>query len=515
MPDSSCLRLAFIHSAVNYKALTANQAELWRLNKEAAAAGAQIIINPELALSGYSFRSREDVRPVTETCQGETIQRLRELAQRRQVYICIGWAEREPDTDIFYNSAAVLGPTGEILCHYRKVNAEVHWSCPGPACQDNTFETPWGRVGVLICSDTYYGLMPRATALRGARLLLVPANWPPLGLDPRELWRARALENALYIAACNRTGQDRSLSFAAAPSCLYSPRGETLLEATTPESRIFTVALPLHHGKLDGSSGDALLAQRQVHHYGNIYLDLRLIEDLTAHYELPPAGLLMVAGLAVTSHQEDLSQYLVQVVAKTPTTGSILLVLPQDAVKAEVCGALAARYRVALVMGQTDPAGIVWATPAGVKIMSRPAAGGPLYLNYGPARLAVCSPEALVHPELAVHLAKSGCDLAVVSSGPLTEKQQLVLAVKSLERLALAIATPDHARICLPPAGHQRWHEESVASPGVCRLVLDTTHTRRRRFQDRVDFALLLRRSAETTGLRHNQSLSRKPYCEA
>jgi len=168
--------------------------------------------------------------------------------------------------------------------------------------------------------------------------------------------------------------------------------------------------------------------------------------------------------------------------------------LPHDAAKAEVCGALAARYRVALVMAQTAPPGIMWATPAGVKTMARPLDGGPLYLNYGPARLAVCSPEALAHPELAVHLAKSGCDLAVVSCGPLTETQQLVLAVKSLERLALAVAAPNRARICLPPEGHQRWHEESVPNPGVCRLVLDTTFTRRRRFQDRVDFRLLLRR---------------------
>ncbi len=488
------LKLAFVHLAVAYKELAANRARLLRLNAEAAAAGAQLIVNPELALSGFSFRSREDVRPVTETWQDETVQALRALARQRQVYICLGWAEREPVTDIFYNSAIVLGPTGEVVCHYRKVNAEVRWSCPGPARQENTFETPWGRVGVLICSDTYYGLMPRATALRGADLLLVPANWPPLGLDPRELWRARALENGVYVAACNRTGQDRNLAFEAAPSCLYDPQGQTLLEATAPDSQIWTATVPLQDGKLPSSARRSRLGQRQVQHYGNIYLDLRLIDDLTSHYDLPPPGLLTVAAFALSPHQEDLPQYLPQVLAKTPTAGAVLLILPEDGATAEVCGALAAHYRVAFLLSRRRPAGVLWATPAGVQTLPLPQGGAPLWLNYGPARLAVCTPEALTHPELAVHLAKSGGDLAVVSSGCLPESQHLVLAVKCLERLALVVATPDRARICLPPEGHQRWQEEGVQGPGVCRLVLDTTLTRRKRFQDRVDFALLLRR---------------------
>lgn len=488
------LLIAFIHLAVVYKDLDANRELLLRLNEEAAAAGAKIIVNPEMAFSGYSFLSREDVRPLTVTDEDQTLQAFKDLARRRQVYICLGLAERDPATDIFYNSALVLGPTGEIVCRYRKVNAESRWACPGPSRQENTFLTPWGRVGVLICSDSYHGLMARATALRGANLLLVPANWPLGQVDPREIWRARAVENGIYVAGCNRTGQDRISSFAGGPSCLYDPQGRTLLEAAAPDSHIFTVAVPLHRGKLDDSIRQVRLASRQVRQYGNIYLDLRLFEDVTEHYELPAPGLLTVAGLALPPLQGDLAVHLEQMLTRTPLAGPLLVVLPQDAAPAELCGALAARFRVALVLTQTKPPGIVWATPTRVQILPLPPDEAPLILDYGPARLAVCSPTALAHPELAVHLAKSGCDLAVVSSGRLTDAQQLVLTVKSVERLAVALAAPNAARICLPPEGHQRWQEESVAGPGLCRLVLDTASTRRKKFQDRVDFDLLLRR---------------------
>lgn len=494
------LKLAFIHPRVIYKDLARNQAELLRLNEEAAAAGAQILINPELALSGYSFQSREDIRPVTVTTTDETLGALRDLAVRRRVYICWGFAERESATDIFYNSALVVGPTGEVLCHYRKVNAESRWGCPGPARQDNVFSTPWGTVGVLICSDSYYSLLVRATVLRGARLLLVPANWPPLGLDPRELWRLRALEHGIYLAACNRTGPDRTLSFAEAPSCCYDPDGRTLLEAASPESQIFLTPIPLQDGRLPDQPCRAILAQRQVEQYGNIYLDLRLLDNLTDHFQLPPPGFLLIAAIAGAPGQLSSPQYLSSLPAAHPTAGAILVVVPQGTAQVSECEVLAGKYRLAILASLADPPGVIWATPAGVQVLPWPPAVPYLTLDYGPARLAVCQPKALQHPELAVHLAKSGHDLAVVSAGALTAAERQIVSSRCLEQVAVALAAATGAHICLPPVGHQRWQEEKIDEAGQCQMVLDTAMTRRKRFQDRVDYALLLRRPAQEVG---------------
>ena len=59
---------------------------------------------------------------------------------------------------------------------------------------------------MLICADTYYGLLPRSLALHDVDLLLTLANWPLVGIDPREVWRARALENGIGVIGANRTG---------------------------------------------------------------------------------------------------------------------------------------------------------------------------------------------------------------------------------------------------------------------------------------------------------------------
>jgi predicted amidohydrolase len=65
------LKIALIHTGVVHKDPEGNRKELIRLNREAALGGAKLILNTELALSGYSFQSREDIAPYTETAAGK------------------------------------------------------------------------------------------------------------------------------------------------------------------------------------------------------------------------------------------------------------------------------------------------------------------------------------------------------------------------------------------------------------------------------------------------------------
>jgi predicted amidohydrolase len=85
--------------------------------------------------------------------------------------------------------------------------------------------------------------MPRITALRGADLLLIPANWPPSGLDPVELWRARAIENGFFVAGCNRTGIDLKMDCRPGNPASIPPGGQ-LLREKSETSRIFEVKRP-------------------------------------------------------------------------------------------------------------------------------------------------------------------------------------------------------------------------------------------------------------------------------
>lgn len=81
---------------------------------------------------------------------------MAEIAREHSVFNGIGLAERDDDTGIYYNTAIMIGRDGTRVCRHRKINAEMRWACPGDPKQVNTFETPWGRMGILICSDTYY-----------------------------------------------------------------------------------------------------------------------------------------------------------------------------------------------------------------------------------------------------------------------------------------------------------------------------------------------------------------------
>ena len=220
------LKIALVHFSVAYKQPDQNLAALKELHRRAAREGARIIFNTELALSGYSFSSRDDVAPFSQTLSGSAVQEMAALAKELHVFIGITFPEQDPDTHSYYNAAVVLSPEGKVVCRYHKIYGEKRWARPGNPFQEGVFDTPWGRVGVAVCADSYFGLIPRTLALKGADLLWVPANWPPTGMiSPLDVWRTRALENGIYVAACNRTGKDRVMDCTKAVSAVIAPDG--------------------------------------------------------------------------------------------------------------------------------------------------------------------------------------------------------------------------------------------------------------------------------------------------
>jgi hypothetical protein len=182
------LKLALIHANIRHKEPDSNRTVLIDLIRQAAQQGANIVVTPEMAISGYSFSSRTDILPYTEIENGPTLSRLAEVVKETGIYVCIGLAEKDACTGIFYNSAFVMGPDGQRLCRYRKINAESRWACPGDPKEDNTFETPWGRVGVLIsCSFLPIVSMPSATTFICsvfAKAMIATSNRSPFSPSP-------------------------------------------------------------------------------------------------------------------------------------------------------------------------------------------------------------------------------------------------------------------------------------------------------------------------------------------
>ena len=200
--------------------------------REAGNAGAQLVVFPECALSGYVYHSAEEARPAAVAADGELMRLFATHCRLANIYAIIGFLEHEEATDTIYNSAAVIGPEGLIAC-YRKCHLPVLGidRYVGRGNELPIIELPFARIGILICYDMRFPEAARSLALRGADVLVVPTNWPE-GADsaPEFLTRARAWENRMYVVACNRVGVERGTRFIGR-SQVVAPDGTFLAQA--------------------------------------------------------------------------------------------------------------------------------------------------------------------------------------------------------------------------------------------------------------------------------------------
>ncbi len=199
---------------------SANLAKTLKLIERAAAAGADLIVLPELANSGYMFSTRNEAFALAEPVpNGPTCEAWAEAAHRLGVHIVAGLSES--CGDCLYNSAVLIGPAGHIGT-FRKIHlwaAENLFFEPGDLGFP-VFRTRLGRIGMAICYDAWFPESFRLAALQGADIVCVPTNWVPIpGQDPKReamaniLVMAAAHSNALFIACADRIGVERGQSF--------------------------------------------------------------------------------------------------------------------------------------------------------------------------------------------------------------------------------------------------------------------------------------------------------------
>jgi predicted amidohydrolase len=172
--------------------------------------GVQLLVLPELATSGYYLDSTEAALDVSLTSDSSVFSNWASLLPTGMVVV-VGFAERL--ADVAYNSAVVLSSEG-VHAVYRKVHLwdqEKNIFAAG-ADRQPVVKTPIGQIGVLICYDLEFPEVPRALALRGAEILVVPTNWPlvarPAGEHPPEIVQAMAAAraSAITIVCCDRGG---------------------------------------------------------------------------------------------------------------------------------------------------------------------------------------------------------------------------------------------------------------------------------------------------------------------
>ena len=174
--------------------------------RRAARQGAQIVMTPECALSGFMNTPKE--REIAESIPGPAIEKLAALASELGIFLLVGMPELKDDQ--FLNAMAVIGKDGSLMGVFRKVHlnkyeAPVGWR-NGSEFPVWRFETETGSMtaGIMICYDREPPESARSLMVKGADVIFNPlATGCPVVDIHRCLLRTRAFENALYIFMVN------------------------------------------------------------------------------------------------------------------------------------------------------------------------------------------------------------------------------------------------------------------------------------------------------------------------
>jgi predicted amidohydrolase len=243
------LRLAVAQLDLAPGALEANRARTVAAVGEAAAAGARLVVLPELASSGYRLRTAEAVAAAAEEIPGPTTAAWADAAARGGCTVVGGVCERQGDA--FFNSVAVVD-AGGVRALYRKLHLfdeEQLRFAPGD-CGLPVVDLPFGRLGVLVCYDLRFVEALRILALRGAELVAVPTAWvggvdraiPPDGIiDQVRAAAVQANLNGVFVAASSRTGADGDLTYLG-QSCVLDPYGRFVVEPQSASAETVAVA---------------------------------------------------------------------------------------------------------------------------------------------------------------------------------------------------------------------------------------------------------------------------------
>ncbi|MBN2984423.1 carbon-nitrogen hydrolase family protein [Cohnella algarum] len=220
-----------------------------RANYEKAAAAversatryqAQMVVFPEIFMSYFPVGTPiETIVEDAETLEGPFTAQLRELASRFRTWLVFGMKEKLPNrSDRVYNTVVVVSDDGEVAGVYRKTHLydafgfrESDSIEPGPVLFD-PIDTPFGKLGVFVCYELRFPEIARYQALRGADIIVVPSGWvrgPMKEFHWTNLVTTRALENTLYVVACNQASD-----FYTGQSLIVDPMGVQLV--TGPES---------------------------------------------------------------------------------------------------------------------------------------------------------------------------------------------------------------------------------------------------------------------------------------
>jgi predicted amidohydrolase len=241
--ETAKYKVALAQSAPVLADKTANMNTALKDIKKANQTGAKLIVFPEMFLTGYMILDGKDTSTVfklAEYIDGPVVKQLVSWAKQYNIYIIMGMPLKSNVLrGIIYNAAVFVGPDGLIGAH-RKIGLPTGpffntWFYEGnyfkPGEKVELFDTNLGRIGIMICYESWWPEIPRILAVKGADMIVCISAGPQVTEKGFDIVLAmRAMENGVYIAYVNLPNVEKGVKFFGGAR-LLNPAGQPVVEA--------------------------------------------------------------------------------------------------------------------------------------------------------------------------------------------------------------------------------------------------------------------------------------------
>ncbi len=209
------------------------KANIAKMEKAISKTGPDLAVFGELYLTGYM--ARDNLRTLAEPIPGPATKAVLDIAKAHSAHIIFGMPEKDSKARLLYNVAVLASPDG-TLEKYRKIHPATFGPFEegiyfGRGREPKLVDTKLGKIGLMICYDSFFPELARLLALEGADILAVISAAPNTSRPMFDkVLPARAVENTCFVLYCNLVGTELNIVFAGGTQAI-GPRGEYIVKA--------------------------------------------------------------------------------------------------------------------------------------------------------------------------------------------------------------------------------------------------------------------------------------------
>jgi len=232
MPNTDTLIIGLSQQTPTPLDVQGSLARLQSTVAQAADWGVQLLVVPEMCLTGYNITTGE-IATVAQARDGALFESIATLAQQHTMAIAYGYAEHDNENR-YYNAVQIIDSSGHSLSNYRKTHLwgelDRNLFSAGAALSSIVSVQGW-NIATAICYDIEFPETARQLAINGAEVIVVPTGlMQPWREVAERVVPVRAYENRLFIAYTNYCGVERDITYEGYSS-IVDPNGHSLAAA--------------------------------------------------------------------------------------------------------------------------------------------------------------------------------------------------------------------------------------------------------------------------------------------